>query len=691
MDYSNKDLQGCSFKGQNLEGKKFLNTDITGVDFTDAQLQNADFSGAHAGIPKHWIAMLVIASWLMLGISMIFTGLSSFLILNILSEYKSIGIPIFLALYIGLFFVAIRLDFLIGLAFIGFPAALGIVITVIAGLIFLYTQNVGNEIIYPAISFIMAYSVAGGVTFGGIIIGSIGVAISTAAVSTKNKNVIVTKLVIVATTVLVVRVTIPIAEGAFNINGAEPGIGAHIFASIITLTVTLLGAHIGWRDLEACKKNAWIRSLAIAFTSIKGTSFRGANLADADFTGATLKSTDFRKAILTRINFHKAHGLDLARFGERYLQNSKVRQFLITGEGEKGNFDRQDFRGVNLKEAKLAGASFIDADLSQANLQGADLFEAKLVQTNLDQANLSNARLTGAYIEDWGITRRTRLDGVKCKYIYLKLPTEGDRDPNRMPPSEQGEFGENDFNIFITSVLDTLDLYHKDNINAGLAITILKSLTEDYPVKFELVGLDKRGDNQFVLRLKVFGQTSYFQLQREYYARYVQTLPLYDPKKLITGTDRVDELIQTIEEKPGTHIGNFHDQGIVIAGGNVIMNVGRNIHMGDGNYNESIEGNYVEGNYYATGENQKLVEAAAEIQTLLKQLEKSYPIDTTMDKMTLATEAISQIEKNRDLTARILSSLQVGSVKAFEQILNHPAASFVIGALEDWQQTKRDL
>jgi hypothetical protein len=84
-----------------------------------------------------------------------------------------------------------------------------------------------------------------------------------------------------------------------------------------------------------------------------------------------------------------------------------------------------------------------------------------------------------------------------------------------------------------------------------------------------------------------------------------------------------------------------------------------------------------------------LAEAAAEIQQLLEQLEKSYPTNTTMGKMQIATEAISQIDSNPTLAARILSALKVGGISAFEQFLNHPAASFVIGALEDWQETKK--
>jgi uncharacterized protein YpuA (DUF1002 family) len=83
-----------------------------------------------------------------------------------------------------------------------------------------------------------------------------------------------------------------------------------------------------------------------------------------------------------------------------------------------------------------------------------------------------------------------------------------------------------------------------------------------------------------------------------------------------------------------------------------------------------------------------LAEVAAEIQKLLEQLEKSYPANTDDDQKAIATETISQIDSNPILAARILSALKAGSVSAFGQFLNHPAASFVIDALEDWQKTK---
>lgn len=117
---------------------------------------------------------------------------------------------------------------------------------------------------------------------------------------------------------------------------------------------------------------------------------------------------------------------------------------------------------------------------------------------------------------------------------------------------------------------------------------------------------------------------------------------------------------------------NQQDNSIKV-GGDV---VGSNLKTGNitGSFNEA--------------ESKKLAQAAAEIQQLLEQLEKSYSTNTTAGKMAVATEAIEKIDSNPLLAERILSALKAGGVSAFEQLLNHPAASFVIGALQDWQTTK---
>ncbi|MEQ9236991.1 hypothetical protein [Coleofasciculus sp. E2-BRE-01] len=92
---------------------------------------------------------------------------------------------------------------------------------------------------------------------------------------------------------------------------------------------------------------------------------------------------------------------------------------------------------------------------------------------------------------------------------------------------------------------------------------------------------------------------------------------------------------------------------------------------------------------YAPKDKQTLADAAQKIQALLEQLDKSYDINTKTGKEKLTDEAMQRIKNNPTLANRILSALGTGSVKAFEQFLNHPAASFVVGALEDWEKTKR--
>ncbi len=139
----------------------------------------------------------------------------------------------------------------------------------------------------------------------------------------------------------------------------------------------------------------------------------------------------------------------------------------------------------------------------------------------------------------------------------------------------------------------------------------------------------------------------------------------------------------------------------------------RYIQMEKGNYNENIQGDYYEqkGNdntisnvtqsHSSSGDNvigdknttniynsQDLQQAAADIQSLLAQLEKTYPTNTTLGKVAIAEEAIQRIDNDPQLAPRILSALKAGGISALDSFLDHPAASFVIAALDDWQQTK---
>lgn len=116
----------------------------------------------------------------------------------------------------------------------------------------------------------------------------------------------------------------------------------------------------------------------------------------------------------------------------------------------------------------------------------------------------------------------------------------------------------------------------------------------------------------------------------------------------------------------------------------------RNINTGGGNYNQRIQGNYVQGNYYAAGQPQSLAQAAAEIQLLLKQLEQSYPNNTTSEQMVVAAEAIKRIESNPTLKKRAINAAKEGGLAAFEKAIDNPAGAFIVGAIKGWQELETE-
>ncbi|NEP55854.1 MAG: hypothetical protein F6K31_02375 [Symploca sp. SIO2G7] len=120
------------------------------------------------------------------------------------------------------------------------------------------------------------------------------------------------------------------------------------------------------------------------------------------------------------------------------------------------------------------------------------------------------------------------------------------------------------------------------------------------------------------------------------------------------------------------------------------MSGNRKIYTGGGNYNERIEGDYVQGNYYAAGEKQSLAEVAAEVQQLFAQLEQSYPTTTTAEQMVVAAEVIKRIESNPTLKQRAVGAVKQGGLAAFEKAIDNPAGAFVVGAIKGWQEAEAE-
>jgi len=460
----------------------------------------------------------------------------------------------------------------------------------------------------------------------------------------------------------------------------------------------LLSIYIAWQAMKGNEKYSLVRNIAIAFAATGGTSFRGADLTSADFTQATLKSTDLRNTILTNTHWHQAKMLDRVRPGSTYLQNPQIRQLLVTGQGQDKNFDGQILRGINLQKANLADASFIGADLSEANLQDADLSRAKLKQTQLDGTDLTGATLTGAFIEDWGITNTTKLHGVRCEYVFMRLPTAYNPDPLRKPDNNKEVFADGDFGEFIKPIFDTLDLYHNQNVDPRAIAISFKQLAENHPAaELEIVAMEKRGQDKFLLRAKTAARADKSQLSAEYFDSYNQLkgLPEREIKLLLAEKEnqirRLENMVMTALERPSFYSNTQIEKVNTMTNnpGGISQNVsGGSVYGGM----QAAQGNnnvQTSTTYSSPEQKQNLAEAAAEIQQLLEQLSQSYPTNTNSEKMVFAIEAKKHVENNPTLMKKIISALEAGSTAALEQLLSHPAASFVIGAFEDFKNNSK--
>ncbi len=101
---------------------------------------------------------------------------------------------------------------------------------------------------------------------------------------------------------------------------------------------------------------------------------------------------------------------------------------------------------------------------------------------------------------------------------------------------------------------------------------------------------------------------------------------------------------------------------------------------------------------------QDLAEAAAEIQRLLEQLEKTsptnsnyettysansnyettYSANSASEKLILASRALQQIENNPTFKKRVINALKEGGDFAFQEAINHPLANIVVAAIQGW-------
>ncbi|MCA6622010.1 MAG: pentapeptide repeat-containing protein [Pseudanabaena sp. M165S2SP1A06QC] len=573
-----QNLRGQSFKGQNLSHKDFSGYDIRGTNFQDAILEKTNFQDTQSGLAPSRNIGLITGSLILVTIAGLVIGYSSAFpafIANLLAEQNTVGkellISVGLSILISFVFVIIRK---------GFGTSLGIlaIITAIVTAIIAFTGAGDSSITAAAVlqAVIIAMIVAG------ILVESLALSIFLSITNTK-----------ALAFPIILALAIAILGAQEGVKGTPPATLSIslVLTGILATALTALSTYVSIKAMAGDKRYGLIRSISISLSTAFGTSFRGADLTDANFTQATLPHTDFRKANLKRTSWFQANKLELSRIEGTYLEDESLRQLVVTKDGHGDVYDYKNLQGLNLQAANLTDASFIGADLNEANLQATDFTRAKLVKTRLYGADLTHSCLSGACIQDWAISTDTQLEQVVCTHIYMRLQTKEDPDPWRKPDNRNETFKEGDFTDFIAPIIKTLDLYRQQNvdprqiaykfksldfyhyggIDPAAAAVALKQLAEENPeAGLEVITLEGRGSEKIRLQAVVTGEANSSQLNAEYFEKYrqISSLPYSDIQSLLAGAAEKDERIRSLEkllgdalQQPKFYVETYQNQG----------------------------------------------------------------------------------------------------------------------------------
>ena len=538
-----------------------------GVIHTNSNLEKFIFKNKIFNIQWHWRFFLSFAVLLLAIFSGLLLGAGGLFSIALLIQYSQPihGALVLLSLLVSLFIISQK----------GFPLGVIVGIASLTPFLLLSTILPKNETgIDIGTSF---FTGAGSIVLVASGIAMTGLSMTLAAV-------VIESLPVAAVSVFIP--TLLMAAATMRTFKAMP----IVLAMPIILVAVMLAWHLSWKTVKGNQAFRWMLQIAIAIAAKGGHTFRGANLTDADFTGATLKLCDLRGANLKRTRLFEAKGLEFSRLGNTYLANPKIRQLVVTLNGQAQNFDGLNLEGVNLQDGKLQDASFIGANLNHANLRNADLSRAILKQAQLDGADLTGAILTGACIEDWGITGTTKLEGVQCDYVFMRLETKDNPNRLRKPDNWRETFADREFSDFIKPYVDTLDLYHSQDIDPRAISIALKNLAANHPdEKLMLVAIERRGSNGLNLRFTTAPGANKSELSHEYftdYARIKKELPIAVQLRLAEQDAEIRTLKGTIEQfiEAGTHQSKIQAETIQVIQGELVVteNNGINITSGGG-------------------------------------------------------------------------------------------------------------
>ncbi len=411
-------------------------------------------------------------------------------------------------------------------------------------------------------------------------------------------------------------------------------------------------------------------------TDLSGADLINANLREAKLNGACLYIANLKEADLNQANLQGAN-LKGAYLNGAYLQGANLNGVYLQGANLNGaylqgaNLNGAYLQGANLNGAYLRGADLSGADLSGADLSGADLTKANLTKANLTKANLTKANLTkaklsliraletdfeeailtGACIQNWNISSKTNLTNVKCDYIFLELGSCQETGQiiytERYPQQEDTNLEPKDFAKLVKKFQETVDLIFCNGINWQAFLTSYEQVKVETGGDFWLIkAIENQEYGTLIVRIKAPSELDKIKIEKSFEEKYQTEL---DARNIeLEGENKIRQDLQDDKN-------NLYEIIKLLA---------------QTNHNEVQEKN--------------LAAAVAEIQQLLENLEKSNPIETIADRMTVAAQAIEIVEKNSTLKQRVIDALKSEGTEAFKEAIDNAVANILVTAFQDW-------
>ena len=494
-DFHRVDLRGQSFKGQNLSGADFRGADIRGTNFTGANLTGTNFQEAEAGLQKRWVMLQLLFSFVLAAIS----GFGSMLA----------------GAMAALIFESTNLENQI----IGWLALVGLLVSSIIilrqGINFALSTVAVAITSSIAVKLAIAFAVAVAVVIATAV--AIAFAITVAIAFASSVLITVAIMIVVSISIAFLASVAFSVTVAITVSVAITSSIAVTVALLIAAALTILSTYTGWQAMKRNKKYVLIKTVAVTLAAIGGTSFRQANLTEADFTKAILKNTDFRRAIFTHTYWNDAFKLDLARLGNTYLNQKPVRELILTKNGYKKSYQGLNLRGANLAGINLEAANLKQADLGEANLRQANLKNANLTEINAVATDFTNSTLTGACLEAWNIDHTTKLKNIDCQYVYLLEHPNLLGNRERRPHDPDSVFQPGDFSQLFQEVLNVVQLLIRDGLNPeAFQQAFQKIMTEHPGVTPDSIQEIKRKGKDVFVTLEVPEETDKGRLEKDF-------------------------------------------------------------------------------------------------------------------------------------------------------------------------------